>query len=121
MGSRVGYRLEALDSDFEISGVYNGTIDDYTDDSDIIENTLETSGDFSCKFLSTQKLKNDFNCLFLEFKGDIGIILNNFQIGFLSIIKIQIKSIWVENPKIPGFRANKLKFDFCEFKPLTFW
>ena len=36
MGSRVGYRLETPNSDFEISGDYNGTIDYYTDDSDII-------------------------------------------------------------------------------------
>jgi len=44
MGSRyvllvllvVGYRLEKLDSDFEISGDYYGSIDDYTDDIDII-------------------------------------------------------------------------------------
>ena len=34
MGSRVGYRLETPDSDFEISG--DETIDDYTDDIDLI-------------------------------------------------------------------------------------
>ena len=36
MGSRVGYRLEKPNSDFEISGDNIGTIDDYTDDIDII-------------------------------------------------------------------------------------
>ena len=57
-------------------------------------------------FAHAKVKKSFFYFKSLEFIPIIGIILNNFQSWFHSIIKIWVKLIWVENPKIPGIQPR---------------
>ena len=57
-------------------------------------------------FAHSRVKKSTFNLKILDFVGDIGIIRNDFQSWFHSIIKLWVVFIWVWNLKIPGIQPR---------------